>query len=299
MEKLINGELILTINIIIGFIFGEIITHYKLSDKIFSRIMPHMRIPRTSALAICASLGSSRAGAVILSGALNANEITSECAIWSALMLSFPSYLRRWPRLLITSASLAGISGIIYAFSVLFVSACKFITSYILLKRVTKNYDIHEISQMTENENKSHKSTIKTRLLMLAKTLPLAWIFYAAAYSLVPIINDYMSKFFGGAILPLAGWTVAGSAIVRVNAALAMTGGYLASGELNIIESSFALILGSGIASVTRILRMNAGYYFGMFNASTARKMLTMNMLITLIYSLIIIIIAYIILCLH
>lgn len=70
---------------------------------------------------------------------------------------------------------------------------------------------------------------------------------------------------------------VAAGSIAHVSSALAMAGGALASGELNTEQAVFALILGSGLGTATRILRQNAGYYFGLFPARTAQKMLFLN----------------------
>ena len=43
------------------------------------------------------------------------------------------------------------------------------------------------------------------------------------------------------------------------------------------IQAVFALLLGNGLGIVTRALRQNAGYYFGLFPAGLAQSMLFWN----------------------
>ncbi len=102
----------------------------------------------------------------------------------------------------------------------------------------------------------------------------LAWFFYAVAFALVPYAESAFRRWFmGGSFLPLAGWAVAAASMAHVSAALALTGGSLAAGELSVAQAVFALLLGNGLGIVTRALRQNAGYYFGLFPAGLARSM--------------------------
>lgn len=264
MNGLIKGEIRLTIDIFLGLMLGEIIMRLRL---------PSFRlrgIPKSTGLALAASFGSSKAGAAIISSALSEGSITEREAIYSVLMLALPSYLRRWPGTLAMSAGLAGKAGIIFAVSLLARSVLRFLWVYALLRRKGVHPPIEEI--VTERANHSPKI-----LLRLMKSLPLAWIFFALAYSLVPIANKFFAEHFSGSMLPLAGWTVAAGSIAHVSSALALAGGAMASGELNTYQAVFALVLGSGLGTATRILRQNAGYYFGLFPVKTARKMLFMN----------------------
>ena len=100
----------------------------------------------------------------------------------------------------------------------------------------------------------------------------------------MPVLNKFFQEIFINSkvleFLPLAGWTVAAGSVARVSVALALAGGALSSGELNIAQAVFALILGSGLGTATRLLRMNAGYYFGFFPARTAAKMLLTNFIV-------------------
>ena len=81
----------------------------------------------------------------------------------------------------------------------------------------------------------------------------------------------------GDTFIPLAGWAVSAASIGHVNAALSIAGGAIHSGELSVSQGVFSLILGSGLGTVTRILRQNAGYYYGLFDGQTATRMLMMN----------------------
>ncbi|MBQ9903320.1 MAG: hypothetical protein IJM47_00890 [Synergistaceae bacterium] len=273
MERmtLLEGELYLTAYIVIGLIFAEIIMRLKIPDFLMKHVLPK-NIPPVTALAVAVSAGSSKAGAAILSSALSNSEINERSAIWSVLMLSLPSYMRRWPSTFALSVSTAGRAGMIFALSMLEVAVMRFIIAFIFLKRGSGS-----VSSVTQGiKPSSHTMSIAKRLV---KTLPLAWLFFALAYSLVPSINSFLKGTFAGndTFLPLAGWTVAAASIGRVSVALALAGGSIAAGELSTAQAVFALVLGAGMGTVTRILRMNAGYYYGLFPKSTATKMLLAN----------------------
>ena len=272
MAGLIRGELLLTAHILLGLALGELVTRLHLPEKLLSRFAPILHVNPTTALATASSLASSKTGAAILSSALTQGAITEKCAVWSVLMLSFPAYLRRWPSTLLLSVSIAGKAGGIYALVMLAITAGRFMIAY---KFAASD---ERASSPAQTPSRSPKApSLKTSAKRALKLLPLAWVCYGAAYMLVPMANTYLKGIFSGGILPLSGWTVAASAVVRVNAALALAGGSLASGELGVSEAVFALLLGSGLGTFTRILRMNAGYYFGFFPVRTARKMLLMN----------------------
>ena len=266
MEHLLQGELNLTLDIILGLLVGEIIILLGIADLILKNFS-RLKIPSVTALAVAVSAGSSKTGAAVIALALEKNQISEHQAIWSILMLPFPSYLRRWPGTFILSVSMAGKAGAFFALSLIFRSAVRFL------------WACEESKIIREGDSQlAYKFSIKKFFVKLIKTLPYAWIFFALTYSLVPIIDKFFEsniKFLS--FLPLAGWTVAAGSVAHVSSALALAGGALASGELNTAQAVFALILGSGLGTATRILRQNAGYYFGLFPAKTARKMLAMN----------------------
>ena len=268
--EIIRGEIRLTIDIIIGLVIGEIITRLKLADMLMKKFMPVLErhnIPDVTGLALAVSAGSSKTGAAIIASALECNAITENSAVWSVLMLPLPSYLRRWPGTFALSVSLAGTAGGIFAVSLLVRSILRFVMAFMFLKRegVNSPREHHELVSVNRTGN---------ILLRLMKTLPFAWVFFALAYSLVPVINRTLSGMFPG---NAAVWTVAAGSVAHVSAALALAGGAMSAGELTTAQAVFALILGSGLGTATRILRQNAGYYFGLFPVKVARRMLIMN----------------------
>ena len=270
MNGLLEGEIRLTIDIILGLILGEIIIRLKLADRLLKRFMPRS-IPPATGLAIAASLGSSKAGAAVISSALSSSSITEREAVYSVLMLPLPSYLRRWPSTLALSVGMAGSAGMFFALSLLVRSILRFLWAFLMLRGNYAHDDIRpEVKDVRYPSGTFRK---------LMKSLPLAWLFFALAYSLVPAADRFFAAHFSGRtdFLPLAGWTVAAGSIAHVSSALALAGGAMASGELNTAQAVFALVLGSGLGTAARILRQNAGYYFGLFPGKTAQKMLIMN----------------------
>ena len=273
MNELLRGEIYLTAEIIIGLLFAEVILRLKIPDIIMKRFAPK-NIPPVTALAVAVSAGSSKAGAAIISSSLSRGEISESSAVWSVLMLPLPSYLRRWPSTFALSLSMAGKAGGIFALSLLSRSILRFMTALYFLRRENRNktFQNHNAESFPKARN---YFTFHT----LAKTIPLAWIFFALAYILVPFADEIMREIFadGDMFLPLSGWAVSAASIGHVNAALSIAGGAIHSGELSVSQGVFALILGSGLGTVTRILRQNAGYYYGLFDKRTATKMLMMN----------------------
>ena len=271
MNHLLKDELNLTLDIIFGLVIGEIFFRTGIADFILKKFS-RLKIPTVTALAVAVSAGSSKTGAALIASALEKNQISEHDAVWSVLMLPFPSYLRRWPGTFILSVSMAGRAGAFFALSLIFRSAARF---FFALKKLRVRSEGLEIRS---EKNFSYKFSTGKFFAKLIKTLPYAWIFFALTYSLVPVINKFFEnniKFLS--FLPLAGWTVAAGSVAHVTSALALAGGALASGELDTAQAAFSLILGSGLGTATRILRQNAGYYFGLFHQRTARKMLAMN----------------------
>ena len=289
MNGLIRGEIYLTVDIILGMIFAELVMKFRIADILMRHVIPK-DIPSVTGLAVAVSAGSSKAGAAIISSALANNEISQNCALWSVQLLHFPAYLRRWPSTFALSVSMAGSAGFFFGISLIFSSFIRFIIAFMMLKRERLNSKPDEKNYELGQSKHSIKFVKK-----LIKTLPLAWIFYALAFSIVPGLNKFFQSIFAGhnTLLPLAGWTIAAASIAHVSSALALTGGSLASGELTISQAVFALILGNCLGSATRILRMNAGYYFGLFEARIAQKMLVMNFITIMIPSIINLIFAF------
>ena len=270
--ELLQGELKLTLDIIFGFVIGEIIIRLKIADLILKNFS-RLKIPSVTALAVAVSAGSSKTGAAVIASALEKKQISEREAVWSVLMLPFPSYIKRWFGTFVLSVSIAGRAGFFFALSLMFRSAARFVWAYMILRAGKTDEGIKiQTDGISADKTKIFKKFFKT--------LPYAWIFFAVTYSLVPVINKFFEenmKFFS--FLPLAGWAVAAGSVAHVSAALGLAGGALSSGELNTAQAVFALILGSGLGTATRILRQNAGYYFGLFPPATAQKMLIMNFL--------------------
>lgn len=294
MEGLIKGELWLTIDIILGLLLGEIIIRLKLPELLLKKLLPLLeraRINPTTSLALAASIGSPKAGAAIISSALEAGTLTEKSALWSVLMLPLPAYIKRWPSTFVMAVSMAGTPGGIFAASMLFNSVGRFVVALALLRR--EGWTSSPQTAAPEIKTHSHAQKFMMRII---KTLPIAWVLFAVTYKLVPMLNTYLRSAFAGAetFLPLAGWAVAAGSIGRVSNALALAGGAMASGELTSGQAVFALILGNSLGTITRTIRMNAGYYFGFFPAKTAQKMLLLNIATIMPFVMITLILAWI-----
>ncbi len=272
---LLEGELRLTFDILAGLGVGLLVLRCGLADRLMKRLLPFLRragIGPVLGMALTVSLGSAKAGAAIIASALNRGRITERPARWGTLMLSFPAYLHRWPSTMVMSVSLAGVPGAIFALTLLARSTARFVLLAAILRR--GEGESGEITEMTTGSARDVK--FGARML---KTLPLAWFFYAAAYSLVPPAEEALRGWLlgGAAFLPLAGLTVAAASIAHVSAALALAGGSLAAGELSVAQAVFALLFGNSLGIVTRLFRANAGYYFGLFSKETAKWLLFWN----------------------
>ena len=201
MNGLLRGEIYLTAEIITGLILAEVILRLRLPDIIMKRFAPK-NIPPVTALAVAVSAGSSKAGAAIISSSLSRGEITESSAVWSVLMLPLPSYLRRWPSTFALSLSMAGKAGGIFAASLLARSILRFMIAMKFL-RSENPYDL------SQNQNADSFPQIKNHITLrtLKKTLPVAWIFFAVSYSIVPFANEFMRNIFadGKTFLPLSG----------------------------------------------------------------------------------------------
>ena len=251
---LVAGELRLTFDILFGLLIGFAVLRSGLADRLMRRLVPHLRkagIGSALGMALTLSLGSAKAGAAFIASALDSGDISERSAKWGTLLLSFPAYLHRWPSTMVMAASMAGASGAIFG--------------AILLLR----------SAEARQEGSARDIRFNKRLL---KTLPVAWLFFAIAYMLVPWAESAIKEWLlAGTILPLAALTVAAASIAHVSAALALAGGSLAAGELTVAQAVFALLLGNSFGIITRLFRANAGYYFGLFRKETAQWLLFWN----------------------
>lgn len=274
LKALLRGELWLTFDILLGLLIGDLVLRWGLADRLMRRMMPWLRrhgIGPLVGLALTLSLGSAKAGAAVLASALSEGRIDRHTALWGTLSLAFPAYLRRWPATLVLSVSMTGLVGGIFALVLILRSLVRFALVVCVLRS-------RESCELPREEVPDRRRVGWGFYRKLGVTLPLAWFFYAVAFALVPYAESAFRRWFmGGSFLPLAGWAVAAASVAHVSAALALTGGSLAAGELSAAQAVFALLLGNGLGIVTRALRQNAGYYFGLFPAGLARSMLFWN----------------------
>ena len=273
-KVLLRGELWLTFDILLGLLIGDVVLRWGLADRLMRKMMPWLRrhgIGPLVGLALTLSLGSAKAGAAVLASALSEGRIDRHTALWGTLSLAFPAYLRRWPATLVLSVSMTGLVGGIFALVLILRSLVRFALVVCVLRS-------RESGELPREEVPGRRRMGWGFYRKLGVTLPLAWFFYAVAFALVPYAESAFRRWFmGGSFLPLAGWAVAAASVAHVSAALALTGGSLAAGELSAAQAVFALLLGNGLGIVTRALRQNAGYYFGLFPAGLARSMLFWN----------------------
>lgn len=283
-EQILRGELSLTGDILIGFFTGVLIIQTGLADKLLKKALPHLKrwgIGATIGAALAVSTGSSKAGAAVIASALDSGKISERTARWGTLMLAFPGYIRRWITTMILSCSLAGWAGAFFALTLLFRSAAKFALELFML-----NCGEHDDLPLKDTGEASSRASAASFAKRLLKTLPLAWLFYAAAMLLVPLAEKYLQLWltenpFFSLILSersaLPALAVAAASFAHVSAALALAGGSLAAGELTTAQAVFALLFGNSLSLLTRLVRTNAGYYFGFFPRRVAQSMLCWN----------------------
>ena len=128
--SLLKGEIELTISIAAGFMLGTLILRTGLADKLMKHLMPYLRkagIGSVLGMALTVSLGSAKAGAALIATAYDDGRISERTAKWGTLMLSFPAYLHRWPSTMVMAASMAGLSGAIFAAVILMRTALRFV----------------------------------------------------------------------------------------------------------------------------------------------------------------------------
>ena len=282
--SLLKDELRLTFDILFGLAIGVAVIRSGLADKLMKRLLPYLGkagVGPVLGMALTVSLGSAKAGAALLASAFDEGRISERTAKWGTLMLSFPAYLHRWPSTLVLAVSLAKIPGAIFAAILLLRPAARFL----LLIFIYKNGEHEEMPAADEAAPEVAARSFKLGKKLL-QTLPLAWLFYAAAFTFVPWAESLMKGWLlGSRFFPVAGLAVAAASIANMSPALALTGGSLAAHELTTAQAVFALLVGNGLGILTRLIRTNAGYYFGLFPGGLANKMLWLNFGTTLPFS--------------
>ena len=278
-ERLLRGELSLTIDILIGFAVGVLVIHTGLADRLLSRLLPRLKrfgIGATLGAALTVSVGSSKAGAAVVASALDSGRISPRTAKWGTLLLAFPAYLRRWVTTMILACSLARLAGALFALTLLFRSAAKFALELFVLNR--GEHDDQPLEELAGTK----KESVRRFAMRLLKTLPWAWLFYALALLLVPPAERALHSWLKGSeFFPLPALAVAAASFAHVSAALALAGGSLAAGELTTAQAVFALLFGNSLSLLPRLVRTNAGYYFGFFPRAVAQSMLAWNVAVS------------------
>lgn len=274
--RLLRGEIRLTVSILTGFFIGALIIRTGLTDRLLRRALPYLKrwgVGATLGAALAISAGSAKAGAAIVAAALESGKISRRTAHWGVPMLAFPAYLRRWISTMILSCGLAGRAGGIFALTLLARSALKFAIELFILGRGE-----HDDSPVEKLSPRGTRDSVKKFGFKLFKSLPLAWIFYALTALLAPQAEYYLRRWLAeSSFFPLPVLAVAAASFAHISAALALAGGSLAAGEMTAAQAVFALLLGNSLSIITRLLRTNAGYYFGLFPRGVAQSMLLWN----------------------
>ncbi|MDR1622292.1 MAG: hypothetical protein LBS00_07950 [Synergistaceae bacterium] len=273
LTDLLKGEISMTVGIVSGLLVGELVIRLRIAEALIKNFLPFMRAMGLGPLlgaALAVSVGSSKAAATLLARGMEESKISRDGAIWGTVSLSFPAYLRRWPSTLALCTSMAGTAGGIFAVTLLLRSMGRFFFAVFKTRGSERDFgpmDVRETGRMSPS----------FWLKRLAATLPVAWIFYAAAFWVIPRLEMFLKENLGGSILPVAGWSVASAALAGISASLALARGALDAGEISTAQAVFALLLGNGIGYFTRALRQNAGYFFGIFPADVSKSIFAWN----------------------
>jgi hypothetical protein len=267
------GEALMTVNILIGVFIGDMVFRLRLAEKAVGKFLPVLRrigVGPILGTALAVGVGSSKVAAALLARGVEEGSITRDGAIWGTISLSFPAYLRRWPSTLALCVSMAGTAGWIFASTLLLRSFGRFL--FVVIK--ARGSEPDSAAASPGGQVRSRSVLWYKRLLV---TLPVAWVFYASAFLIMPEIENLLKESLGGSLLPVAGWGVASAALAGISASLALARGALANGDLDAAQTVFALLLGNGLGYFTRALRQNAGYFFGIFPADISRAILARN----------------------
>jgi hypothetical protein len=270
---LLKGESLMTVSVVFGLFVGELIFRLRIAEVLIKKLLPFMQMLGLGPLlgtALMIGIGSSKAAATLLARGIEEERISRNGAVWGTLSLSFPAYLRRWPSTLALCASMTGRAGIVFAVTLLLRSLGRF--CFVIFKARGSEPDLAVMEAV-----KPGKLDPSFWLKRLAVTLPVAWIFYAAAFLIMPRLEIFLRENLGGSALPAAGWAVASAALAGISASLALARGALDGGELSTAQVVFALLLGNGMGYLTRALRQNAGYFFGIFPADISRSIFIRN----------------------
>jgi hypothetical protein len=270
---LLAGEALMTVNILVGVFIGDVIFRLRLAEMVIKKFLPVLKrigVGPTLGTALAIGVGSSKVAAALLARGVEDGSISRDGAIWGTISLSFPAYLRRWPSTLALCVGMAGTAGWIFASTLLLRSFGRFL--FVVAK--ARGSEARTGETNLDKQGQGRSILWYKRLLI---TLPVAWLFYASAFLIMPEIERLLRESLGGSLLPVAGWGVASAALAGISASLALARGALANGDLDVAQAVFALLLGNGLGYFTRALRQNAGYFFGIFPVDISRAILIRN----------------------
>lgn len=266
----------LTLSVSGGLALGKIIIALSLPERLFRALLPGLGglgIPPQALFALGVSLGSARAGSAIVAGAYGEGVLTKRQALFGTLLQSFPGYVRRWLVTFPVAAALAGMAGAVFSLVLLLRSFLRFLFFLWILRG--QNPAACGGGQPAEGQGRRGAFPL---LKTLARTLPPAWAFYAAAYLATPVLQRAIEAW--GASFPLmspASWAVAAASFAHVNAALGAAGGAVAAGSLTVAGAVLALLAGNMLASLSRVLRQDLAYWMGIYPPPMVRSLFAWN----------------------
>lgn len=273
-EGLLWGELLLTGNVFLGLALGELLLGLRIPERLLGRWMPtfqHWGMAPDVAVALALSLGSGRSGTALLAAALREGRIFRDEAVFGTLLLAFPAYLRRWITTAVLSLGLAGIAGGLFALILLLRSLIRFLWILAMLRNRWKNR-IETTSTALPSLSEERSQNF---MILLFRTLPWAWSFFALTYVVMPWLEDLLrAELVQWTILPPEGWAVALAGMVTLSASFASAGGSLAAGTLSTWQALFALLCGNLLGLFSRNARQNGAFWFGLFPRDVARDLL-------------------------
>lgn len=273
LARLFRGELLLTVNVVLGLVLGKLLVSSGVLDKALNRWLPFLSrlgIPPIVVIAIGTSVGSSRAGSATIAAAYDEGQLNRDEAMFGTLCLSFPAYCRRWITTVSLSVSLAGRAGFIYALILLCRSFCRFLISLRLLTRRGKSVVKGDKDSLPDIQLRSFRI-----IPLMKRTLPLAWAFYGLAFWATPHLSVWIQANLRELpLLPSAGLTVALSSLAHNAAALAAAGGSLASSTLSCSQAVLALLLGNALGMLQRSARTQFTFWIGIFPRDLFRSLL-------------------------
>jgi hypothetical protein len=286
------------LNIAAGLAVGELILGLGLIDRLFSPLIPRLRrigIHGKIAAAMLLALGAPRSGAALISRAHAEGELTDDQATFGTLSLAFPGYLRRWTGTAAVATAIAGVSGFIFALVLVLRSACRFVwVTFLLARRARASGGVFAELEKTSPGVRERAGRV---LILLRRSLPWAWIFFALTYVIVPFVDGAFSEYAsrGGLLwfLPAEGWAVAASSLAHVTAGLSSAAAALSAGKLSAAQTVLALLAGNLAGSVTRTMRQNVGYWVGVFPKGLVKNLLRWHLATTAVLEIFSVLIAW------